>query len=105
MLWILLDNACRHSRASGPISVRLWSESGWARTEVADAGPGISPADLERVFERFHRADRARSGTGAGLGLSIARGLVLAQGGRIIARVNAGGGASLHVDLPLLSTS
>jgi signal transduction histidine kinase len=103
LVWILLDNACRHSRAGTPVDVRLWVEPGWARLEVADSGPGIAAADLERVFDRFHRSDAARSEGGAGLGLAIARRLVSEHGGRILARANGHGGASLHVDLPLLS--
>jgi signal transduction histidine kinase len=102
LLWILVENACRHSRAGGAVRIRLWTEPGWARLEVADDGPGIPPADLERIFERFQRADAARTAGGAGLGLAIARWLALEHGGRVLARNHDAGGASLHLDLPLL---
>ncbi len=100
LLWILVDNACRHGRSGGRVSVRLWREDSWARLEVADDGPGIPAEDLERVFDRFQRVDRARTGGGAGLGLAIARWLVTKHGGRVLARNNEAGGASLLVDLP-----
>lgn len=110
LLWILLDNALHYSRSM--ISVDLAIDSGWARVMVGDDGPGI-PVDLrERVFERFFKADAARArsdrsriGSGAGLGLSIARWIVEQHGGRIIADQSKAGGAGLYVDLPLLSRS
>jgi two-component system OmpR family sensor kinase len=103
LLWILLDNAIRYSRTT--ISVSLSIDGGWARLMVSDDGPGIAPDDRERVFERFFRADRARTGQGAGLGLSIARWITDQHGGRIVAAAGPGGGAGLFVDLPLLPRS
>jgi len=105
LLWVLVENACRHSRPEGGIRIRLWTDAGWARLEVADEGPGIPSRDLERVFGRFQRVDPARSAGGAGLGLAIARWLAAEHGGRVLARNNHAGGASLHVDLPLLPIS
>ena len=75
---------------------------GRAVLEVADAGPGIEPADAERIFERFYRADPARSGDGTGLGLSIARAIVEAHGGTIRATNADGGGTTVTIDLPAL---
>jgi two-component system OmpR family sensor kinase len=72
---------------------------------VSDDGPGIAPADRDRVFERFFRADPARTGHGAGLGLSIARWITDQHGGRILAAGGPDGGAGLFVDLPLLPRS
>jgi signal transduction histidine kinase len=103
LLWILLDNALRYSRST--VSVTLAIEGGWARLMVSDDGPGIAPDDRERVFERFFRADRARTGQGAGLGLSIARWITDQHGGRIVAAAGPDGGAGLFVDLPLLPRS
>ena len=103
LLWILLDNATRHARSK--VSVTLGSEGSWARLMVGDDGPGIADEDRERIFERFYRADRARTGRGAGLGLSIARWITHQHGGRIVAAGGPDGGAGLYVDLPLLPRS
>jgi signal transduction histidine kinase len=99
LLWILVDNASRHARST--ISIDLEVDSGWARLMVGDDGPGIAVEE----FERFYRADRSRSGHGAGLGLSIARWITDQHGGRIIADSSRAGGAGLYVDLPLLRPS
>ena len=99
LIWILLDNALRHARSR--VSVGLSSEGGWTRLTVVDDGPGIDAAEREKVFERFYRSDRARSGQGAGLGLSIARWIVEQHGGRILAgEGQEGGGAAMYVDIP-----
>lgn len=103
LLWILLDNATRHARSR--VSVRLSVDGGWARLIVGDDGPGIALDDRERVFERFYRADPARTGHGAGLGLTIARWIADQHGGRIVAAAEPDGGAGLFVDLPLLPRS
>jgi len=103
LLWILLDNALKHAKSR--IVVQVMEAGDWARLAVADDGPGIEPADRERVFERFFRADVARTGHGAGLGLSIARWITDQHRGRIIATAGPEGGAGLYVDIPLLRRS
>ena len=103
LMWIVLDNALRHARSR--ISVRLGVEGEWARLMVGDDGAGIAPEDRDRVFERFYRADTARTGQGAGLGLAIARWITDQHGGRIVAAAGPDGGAGLFVDLPLLRRS
>ena len=103
LIWILLDNAMRHARSK--VSATLSSEGDWARLMVADDGPGIAPEEREHVFERFYRSDRARTGQGAGLGLSIARWIVEQHRGRILAGEGPEGGAAMYVDLPLLRPS
>jgi signal transduction histidine kinase len=103
LLWILLDNALRHARFR--VSVTLALEGDWARLTIADDGQGIAHEDRERVFERFYQADRARTGQGAGLGLSIARWIVEQHRGRILAGESAGGGAAMYVDFPVLRPS
>jgi len=103
LVWVLLDNAFRYSRAA--VAVHLTTEDGWARLVVADDGPGIPPAERERVFERFYSADASRTGGHAGLGLSIARWIALQHGGRIVAGDSLSGGAAFLVDLRLLPNS
>jgi signal transduction histidine kinase len=103
LLWILLDNAFRYSTST--VEVRLHTEAAWARLLVTDDGPGIPSQFRERIFERFYRADTSRTGSHAGLGLSIASWIVAQHRGRIIAGEAALGGAAFLVDLPLLSPS
>ena len=68
---------------------------------VRDSGVGIDPDALLRIFERFFKADRSRSGRGTGLGLSIARHLIEAHGGRIWAESEVGQGSTFYFTIPL----
>jgi two-component system, OmpR family, sensor histidine kinase BaeS len=83
----LLDNALRHTPAGGRVAVGAGLCQGRIEITVADTGEGIAPKNLERVFERFFRTDGARSRTtgGSGIGLTIARAIVRAQGGEVTA--------------------
>lgn len=101
LAWILVDNALRHG--SGDVDVSVGAEGGSVVLTVGDRGPGIPPGDETRIFERFHRADPARSGGGAGLGLAIAASIVDGHGGAIVAANREGGGATFEVRLPALS--
>ena len=98
----LLDNAVRHSPDGGRVVVAAEGINGALQIEVTDDGPGIAPADAERVFERFYRADAARSATdgGAGLGLSIARWIVELHGGEIHPESRSPHGCRMVVLLP-----
>jgi two-component system OmpR family sensor kinase len=98
----LLTNAAVHTPPGTPVSLAVSVTANSARIEVTDAGPGIPPADRERVFDRFYRVDKARSRDrgGSGLGLAVARSLVAAHGGRIT--VTGGPGRTrFTVTLPL----
>jgi signal transduction histidine kinase len=96
----LLTNALRHTPSDGSIAVLVEPATDHVRVSVEDSGQGIAPQVLRRVFDRFWRADPARSPGGSGLGLAIAQGLVEAQGGRIWAENRASGGARVTFTLP-----
>ncbi len=95
----IADNARKHGR--GAITIDLASENGEAVVRVSDEGPGIPPAELERIFNRFYRVDRSRSQPGTGLGLAIAKHLVVAHGGTIRAYNRPEGGVTFEVRLPV----
>jgi signal transduction histidine kinase len=105
VLLILLDNALKYTPDGGHITVRVARAGGQARLEVRDSGPGLAPADLPHLFERFYRADKARSSGGTGLGLAIGRWIAEAHGGRIAAANAPEGGALFTVTLPLASSA
>jgi signal transduction histidine kinase len=111
----LLVNALRHTPAGGSVTVTAARAGSTTEVVVSDTGEGIAPQDLPHVFERFWRADAARSRTGSsgpggselrwargsGLGLSVARSLVEAQGGRIWVESTQGEGTTFRFTLPL----
>ncbi|HWJ09816.1 MAG TPA: ATP-binding protein [Nocardioides sp.] len=96
----LVDNAARH--AASRVAVSVAEAGGGVRLVVEDDGPGIAPADRERVFERFVRLDEARSrdAGGSGLGLAIVREVVTGHGGSVAVEQGALGGARFVVRLP-----
>jgi two-component system OmpR family sensor kinase len=96
----LLTNAIQYNRRGGEVRVSLESQNGLAVLAVADTGPGIAPEDLPRVFERFYRGDKSRTGAGAGLGLSICKAIVEAHGGTIGATSGENAGTIFTVRLP-----
>jgi two-component system phosphate regulon sensor histidine kinase PhoR len=79
----LVHNALKFTPAGGQIWVRAYPHEADVLVEVADTGPGISPQDLPRVFERFFQGDRSRASSGTGLGLAIAKHIIEAHGGRL----------------------
>ena len=97
----LVENALNYTPAGGTITVRTARAGGRFRLSVSDTGPGIPPADLGRVFERFYRVDqsRARPG-GTGLGLSIVKHLAHVLGGEVEVTNEAGGGACFTASFP-----
>lgn len=102
-LRIFLDNALKYTAADGTIALSCVREGSWARLTVADNGVGIAKEDLRRVFDRFYRTPDARGGEvdGHGLGLSIARMIVQAHGGRIEVQSRPGAGSRFHILLPV----
>jgi signal transduction histidine kinase len=96
----LLVNAVRHTPADGTVRIEARRSAEGLELAVADTGEGLSAEDLERVFEPFFRADPARQGAGAGLGLALAKRIVEALGGRISAESAPARGSRFAVVLP-----
>jgi two-component system, OmpR family, sensor kinase len=103
----LLTNARVHTATGTRIHVRVAAEDEGVVLEVADEGPGVPPDDVDRIFQRFYRADRSRTRSlgGVGLGLAIVRSLVEAHGGAVRYRRRPGGGSIFRVVLPLASAA
>lgn len=102
----LVGNAVAHSPSGAPVRIGVGTEGEYAVLEVADRGPGLSPEERQRLFERFYRADGSRSraaGGGSGLGLAIVHSLVSAHGGRVDVDTAPGEGCTFRVLLPLPS--
>ena len=95
----LFDNAVKYTPPGSPIDLMVREGPSGIELEVCDRGPGIDPAEGERLFEKFYRGARS-SGSGAGLGLAVSRGIIEAHGGRIAAFNREGGGARFVVTLP-----
>lgn len=99
----LLDNAIHYTPEGGRIEVHFAQDDGRGVLQVRDTGMGIPAADLDRIFERFYRVDRARSQAAGstGLGLSIVKNLVLRMGGQVSVESELGRGSTFTVRLPL----
>ncbi len=96
----LLDNAVKYGREGGRIKVKALRAGDMAVVSVCDNGDGIAAEDLPHIFKRFYRADKARSGAGAGLGLSFAEMIVRLHRGKISARSTPGVETCFVVELP-----
>ncbi len=100
----LLDNAIKYTGAGGVVRLTAERRSDFVEVSVADDGPGLSPEDQARIFERFYQADKSRrggAGRGVGLGLAIAREIVAAHGGTIQVTSAPGKGSTFVVRLPI----
>jgi heavy metal sensor kinase len=102
-LLILIDNAAKYTPQGGSVAVRLEARNGYAGASVSDTGIGIAKEDLVHIFDRFWRADKARSRDqgGAGLGLSIAKWIVEMHGGSIDVESKLGKGSVFELRVPL----
>jgi signal transduction histidine kinase len=98
----LIENAVEHTHVGDRICVRASSEGDQAVFEVSDSGPGVPADQMDRIFDRFARADgaRTRNSGGTGLGLAIVKAIVAAHGGTIEVGTAPGGGASFRIRLP-----
>jgi signal transduction histidine kinase len=99
----LLENATKYTEPGGRIAITAAVAGGAVEVRVEDSGIGIPPADLPHVFERFYRADKARTRGqgGTGLGLSIVKHIVNAHGGTVRAESTYGKGTAITFRLPL----
>jgi heavy metal sensor kinase len=98
----LLTNAIQYNQPAGEVRVTLESQEGLAVLTIVDTGQGIAAEDLARVFERFYRADKSRTGAGnAGLGLSICKAIIEAHGGTIDVASTQNVGTTFTVRLPM----
>lgn len=96
----LVHNAIKFTPPDGEIAVRAWHDGKYVIVSVADTGAGIPEEDLSRVFERFYKSDRARSGGGTGLGLAIAKHIIQAHGGSIWVESVEGRGSTFYFSMP-----
>jgi signal transduction histidine kinase len=96
----LLDNAIKYTEPGGRVKVSATAQGDFLELVVEDSGVGIGDADLLHIFDRFYRAEKSRSTTGNGLGLSLARAFVLVHGGTISADSRVGSGSRFVVRLP-----
>lgn len=101
VLLSFVDNALKHAPAGSRVTLRAESRGRSVRISVSDEGPGIEPDAIERVFERFYRADSARGGTGTGLGLAIAKEIVEAHGSTIEVSSTSKAGTRFSFELPI----
>lgn len=101
----LIHNAIKFTPSGGAVVVGARGQGDQVAFRVADTGVGIGAEELPRIFERFYKADRSRSGGGTGLGLAIARHLVEAHGGRIWAESTPGEGSTFFFTLPVAPAS
>ena len=103
----LVDNAVGHTPAGSPVEVEISTTrrngTSWATLEVRDHGPGLSPEQVERVFDRFYRTEQARrrDGSGSGLGLAIVDAIVTAHGGIAEVDTSSPRGTTFRILLPL----
>ncbi|MCL1855163.1 MAG: HAMP domain-containing histidine kinase [Clostridia bacterium] len=103
LMRILVDNAIKYTPAGGNITLAMGVEGEICVLSVTDTGEGISPKELPRIFDRFYRSDQARKAqsSGHGLGLSIARIIVVAHGGTLNVRSKTGVGSTFSVRMPV----
>jgi two-component system sensor histidine kinase KdpD len=101
----LVENAARHAPSPARVAISAHRNGGTVELAVDDGGPGVPPDDLERLFDKFFRVERAGEGSrrGMGIGLAVVRGLTEAMGGRVAAERSPLGGLRVVVDIPVAS--
>ncbi|MFP4681552.1 MAG: PAS domain S-box protein [Chitinispirillaceae bacterium] len=97
----LVDNALQYSGEGGMVTIRVGSVDGMIEVDVEDTGPGVSPEEQEKIFDKFYRSKKAKKKTrGSGLGLTIAKSIVEAHGGRIWVQSEPGQGSRFSFTVP-----
>jgi two-component system phosphate regulon sensor histidine kinase PhoR len=102
----LISNAVKFSPQGGKITITLRAISDGMRVSIEDQGVGMSPDQLERVFDKFYRADYSNTSvSGLGLGMSLVKSIIEGHGGRIWVESEPGTGTTVHLKLPGISSS
>ncbi|MDR1994541.1 ATP-binding protein [Azonexus sp.] len=101
VLWNLIENAIKYAPTETPIEMRADRVGETMEIEVCDAGPGLAPETMDRIFDRFQRGKAESNLPGIGLGLSIAKTIIVAHGGSLSAHNRSGGGSCFRIVLPL----
>lgn len=99
----IIHNAVKFTKPGGEIILVAESASGGVRFAVRDSGVGIPAESLSRIFERFYRVEKSRTGSGTGLGLSISKHIIEAHGGKIWAESAEGRGSIFYFEIPLVT--
>jgi signal transduction histidine kinase len=103
LLFNLAENAIKYTPPGGTVELVLSQDGSGAKLAVRDTGPGITPEEQARIFDRFYRGDPARERGGTGLGLALARSIVLVHHGQISVESTLGQGSCFSVTLPRLA--
>jgi len=103
LIFNLAENGIKYTPSGGTVEVSLRQDGSEGCLDVRDTGPGISRAERERIFQRFYRADPARGQGGTGLGLALARSIVVLHNGRIDVDSTVGQGTRFHVAMPAVT--
>jgi signal transduction histidine kinase len=96
----LVDNAIKFTPAGGNVRIRISETPATAMFDVIDSGPGVPVEARPRIFDRFYRADEGDAARGAGLGLSIAKGAVEANGGQLTLEASSAAGSTFRITMP-----
>jgi two-component system sensor histidine kinase BaeS len=100
LLFNLGENAIKYTPPGGAVEIVLTHDDSVAKLSVRDTGPGITPEEQTRIFDRFYRGDPARERGGTGLGLALARSIVLVHNGQINVESAPGQGSCFSMILP-----
>ena len=97
----LIDNACRYTKEGDSVKLKSYLSHGFLKIRIEDSGPGVPPAERQKIFELFYRADKGRNSRGMGIGLASVQSIIENHGGTISCGDSPLGGASFSVSLPI----